>query len=93
METKHFTFRNRKISYDYSWLDDEIFCFSLGDGDFQDEDGDYYIEFEYYATENDWTISIVWDGDKAVIGELNEPDRYITVDEMETIMNFAEQFM
>lgn len=92
-ETKHFTFRGREISYDYSWIDDEIFVFSLGDGEFKDEDGDYYIEFEYYVPENDWTISIIWESDRAVIGELNEPDKYITVDEMETVMNFAEQFI
>lgn len=34
-----------------------------------------------------------WESDRAVIGELNEPDKYITVDEMETVMNFAEQFI
>lgn len=51
------------------------------------------IEFQYYVPENDWTISIIWEYDRAYIGEMNEPDKYITVDETETVMNFAEQFM
>lgn len=33
----------------------------------------------------------MWECDKAYIGEMNEPDKYITVDEMESVINFAEQ--
>ena len=88
-----FNFRGRKITYSYEWLDDDTFVFQFGDGEFQDEDGDYFIHFEYHVKDNEWVVEVFWDGNAAVIRDINNADDYITVDEMEMVMNFAEQFI
>lgn len=88
-----FNFRGKKVTYGYKWLDDDTFIFQFGDGEFQDEDGDYFIHFEYHAKDNVWVVKVFWDDDTAVIGDINNTDDYITVDEMESIINFAEHFM
>ena len=88
-----FKFREKEIAYSYEWLDDDTFVFQFGDGEFQDENGDYFIHFEYHVKDNEWVIEVFWDGDVAVIGDINNADDYITVEEMEMVMNFAEQFM
>lgn len=38
-----FKFIEKEISYSYEWLDDDTFVFQFGDGEFRDEDGDYFI--------------------------------------------------
>ena len=88
-----FNFRGKEIGYSYEWLDDDTFVFQFGDGEFQDEDGDYFIHFEYHVKDNEWVVEVFWDGDAAVIRDINNADDYITVDEMEMVMNFAEQFI
>ena len=88
-----FNFRGREITYSYEWLDDDTFVFQFGDGEFQDEDGDYFIHFEYHVKDNEWVVEVFWDGDAAIIRDINNADDYITVDEMEMVMNFAEQFI
>lgn len=88
-----FEFRGKQITYDWSWLDEDTFVFQFGDGQLQDEDGDYFIHFEYHVADNEWIVEVFWDGEAAEIGVINNADDYITVEEMETVMNFAEKFM
>lgn len=88
-----FDFRGKKVTYDWEWLDDDTFVFQFGDGEFQDEYGDYFIHFEYHVEDNEWIVEVFWNSDAAVIGDINNSDDYITVEEMEMIMDFAEKFM
>ncbi len=91
MSLGRFDFRGNQITYDWEWLDDDTFVFQFGDGEFQDEDGEYFIHFEYHVKDNEWIVEVFWDADVAVIGNINNADNYITVKEMEQVIKFAGQ--
>jgi hypothetical protein len=81
-------FRGKKVSYGYSWSDDDTFGFDLGDGEFVDsEDLEYFIRLEYHDDDGKWIVEIWWEDNSINIEELDVSDanEYITRDEIEEV--------
>lgn len=88
-----FDFRNKQVSYDYRWLDDDTFIFEFGDGEFVDSEGyDYFIHFEYHVSDDKWIIEVFWDSDSEIVG-FDGSDEYITGQEVEEVKKFVKQFI
>lgn len=93
---EQFNFRGQYVTYNWNWLDNDIFELEFGDGDFTDsENNDYFLHFEYHVNDNQWIIEVWWEYDNININELYkcDADEYITEKEIEEVKKFAEQFM
>lgn len=91
---KTLRFRNEDLPYDTNWLDEHTFQLWFGEVHFLDEEGDpYMIFFEYHTDEIKWIVEIRWEQDSASWDSLIDPNVYITKTEIAEIKKIAEREM
>lgn len=91
---KTLRFRNEDLPYATNWLDEHTFQLWFGEVHFLDEEGDpYMIFFEYHTDEIKWIVEIRWEQDSASWDSLVDPNAYITKTEIAEIKKIAEKEM
>ena len=91
---KTLRFRNQDLPYATNWLDKHTFQFWFGEDHLLDKEGDpYMIFFEYHTDEIKWIVEIRWEQDHVSWDSLVNPNVYITKKEIAAIKKIAEKEM
>lgn len=91
---KTLRFRNKDLPYATNWLDKHTFQFWFGEDHLLDKEGDpYMIFFEYHTDEIKWIVEIRWEQDHVSWDSLVDPNAYITTKEIAAIKKIAEKEM